>query len=558
VPFVAEEVRAAAAALRTYYLDQGFLDVVVTGPVIAFREERTRADVTVTVAEGPRHLVREATFSGDLVPGTADGLRRLGREVAGTPFTGLVELTVRGRVAELYGDLGYPDAVVQVRRAAGTAPGDVLLRTEISSGPRVRVAAVAVTGNRRTRAGFILRRVPVAAGDWYRQGKVKDAVRTLYATGLFSRVDVRLEGEAGAAERTLGVAVEELPARELSLSLGWSSYELLRGGAGVRHRNLFGTGRSVGLAGNLSTKRTAVTADLTDPRFLGTAVAATLPVSYRRDEEPAFTKRQVEIAPQLSWTVTRTLAATVRYPLRYAWTGSYSEEAPPELADENYRLASLALQLRHDTRRGLFFPTQGMEATLAGEAADPALGSQLSFVRLVGTVRGFLPLTGSTVLALRAESGVVVPTRGEGDIPLGERFFLGGERSVRSFHEAGLGPRDAAGEPVGGLGYNLASVELRQRIAGNLSGALFADLGNIAPNRSFPGLVAAGAAGTLGDRDVIDATRRDFLRDFRAAVGVGARYLTPVGPARLDLAWNPDPRAGEEGFVAQLSVGMAF
>ena len=53
---------------------------------------------------------------------------------------------------------------------------------------------------------------------------------------------------------------------------------------------------------------------------------------------------------------------------------------------------------------------------------------------------------------------------------------------------------------------------------------------------------------------------KDYLQDFRAGLGFGFQYLTPVGPARLDLAWNPDPRESEHEatFVWHFSIGMAF
>lgn len=555
-PYVEADIKAAVRAVTGHYLERGYLDVAVAGPEVVFREERTRADVGVAVTEGPRYRVRAVAFSGDLLPEAARGLRDLERRLVGEVFTGPTELIVRGGVSELYGSLGYPEVAAQVVREPGQAPGDVLLSTEITAGPRVRIAAIEISGNARTSEKFIRRLVPLGADDWYDLRKVEKAIRNLHGTGVFSRVDVRLAGDAGASERTLTVEVEEVPARELSFSLGWSAYERLRGEAGYRHLNLFGTGRSAGLEGAISVKRTSVTADLTDPRFFGTRFEATIPVSYRRDEEPAFTKRQVEVAPQLSWQISRDLSATARYPLEYSWTGSYSEEAPPDLAAENYRLARLALQLRYDTRRQLFFPSRGLVATIAADAANSALGSELQYLRFVGTVRWYLSLTGSTVLAMRGESGLVVPTHGGDDIPLGERFFLGGERSVRSFRESRLGPLDDAGEPVGGLGYNLLSVEVRQRIAGNLSAAIFADLGNISPNRDYSSLAEEGSP--AADRGVTDATRRDFLRDFRAGVGVGLRYLFPIGPARFDVAWNPDRREGEDGYVANLSVGIPF
>ena len=59
--------------------------------------------------------------------------------------------------------------------------------------------------------------------------------------------------------------------------------------------------------------------------------------------------------------------------------------------------------------------------------------------------------------------------------------------------------------------------------------------------------------------DQVDAMWKDYLQDFRAGVGFGFQYLTPVGPARLDLAWNPDPRESEHeaSFVWHFSIGMA-
>ena len=71
--------------------------------------------------------------------------------------------------------------------------------------------------------------------------------------------------------------------------------------------------------------------------------------------------------------------------------------------------------------------------------------------------------------------------------------------------------------------------------------------------------------GRLGGRptdmaDFVDGMWADYLQDFRAGVGFGLQYLTPLGPMRLDLAWNPDPRASENEavFTWHFSVGMAF
>lgn len=139
-----------------------------------------------------------------------------------------------------------------------------------------------------------------------------------------------------------------------------------------------------------------------------------------------------------------------------------------------------------------------------------------------------------TLLAGGWRSGVIVPTGGTSEIPLQERFFNGGEGSVRSFEEAELGPLDRLGDPIGGETFQTWNLELRRRLTGNLWGAVFADAGNV-------GL-----------------TTSDYFDDFRYGAGVGLRYLLPVGALRLDAGWNPDRRAGEDAVLVFLSVGMAF
>jgi outer membrane translocation and assembly module TamA len=136
---------------------------------------------------------------------------------------------------------------------------------------------------------------------------------------------------------------------------------------------------------------------------------------------------------------------------------------------------------------------------------------------------------------------VIVPLEDGETIPIQERFFNGGENSVRSFREDRLGPVDGEGNPLGGEVRNTLSLELRYRLWGNLHGALFYDAGNVLAEFE----------------DALD------FRDLRSGVGVGLRYMLPIGPLRIDGAWNPDPRQltptlEEDNFVVHVSVGMAF
>jgi outer membrane protein assembly factor BamA len=166
-------------------------------------------------------------------------------------------------------------------------------------------------------------------------------------------------------------------------------------------------------------------------------------------------------------------------------------------------------------------------------------------------------MTKSTVIGARCTTGLLLPGQDEITLPLAEKFFNGGENTVRSFKESELGPQNRKGDPTGGYGFNTINVELRQRLIGNLIGTVFVDYRNISPNRSR---VEQGKSPYDSRSDVISDTFDDFFKGFRPGVGFGFQYLLPVGPARIDFAFNPDRDSArdEDFFVFHFSVGTAF
>ena len=112
----------------------------------------------------------------------------------------------------------------------------------------------------------------------------------------------------------------------------------------------------------------------------------------------------------------------------------------------------------------------------------------------------------------------------------------GGPTTVRAFRRYELGPQDGEGNPIGGEGQTIFNAELRKRIAGNLHGALFYDVGSV----------------------VLDYQELGEFEGYAGGPGFGLRYLLPIGPLRLDVAFNADPGDDEDDFVVHLAVGMPF
>jgi outer membrane protein insertion porin family len=553
--FVRSDVEAAVDEIHERYIMHGYLDAAVEDPHLQFNADRSRVDITVRITEGVRYAVHRIDFRGDVLSAVQGDLDKLRRELIGEPYFNRQKLILQAGILEIYGNTGYPEATVEIERRSTGEPGQVVLDAFIHSGLQITIAAVEIRGNQRTHSDFIRNRIKLKPGDRYDLALQKESFRDLYRTGIFSKVDFELEKTDDPAKRVLVVKVEETLAKEVFFEPGWGSYEKLRLRVGFQEKNLFGTGRVFRTQATGSLKAQTLSSNLSDPFFLNTDIKADLTAFYNHRQEPSFTRRDIGITFALSRNLAENLLSSAEYMIRT--TDITGVDRFEEKSEGTYDYASLKGQVTYDTRNDIFFPTTGQRMFAAAEQADTLLGSGINLTRLTAGARIFFHLAKNSVLGARYSAGLLLPGPGEVTLPVSERFFNGGENTVRSFKEAELGPKDPSGDPTGGYGFNVFNLELRQRLIGNLIGTVFFDYGNIAPNRSREDL---GLPPYDSRSEVVSDTLDDFFRDFRPGVGFGLQYLLPVGPARFDFAFNPDRKSerDEDFFVFHFSVGTAF
>ena len=556
-PLVKSDIESAVGSVRDLYLGLGFLDLVVHGPQYVFHPDRTRVDIAIQIDEGTRYRIHRVTFSGDIPADAKRALDGLSREMVDQPYTRRLDLVVKARAAEIFGNLGYPEAAFDVHNRLPAGPGPVDLDVDIVTGPLVTIQDVRILGADQTREEFIRKRLKLKPGDHYNLTLERESSSELFKSGAFSKCDIELENTENPGQKILVVKVEEIPPQEVYVQPGWGSYEQLMMKVGYRHKNLFGSALSwdTGLSG--SRKAQGVSSTLADPWFLDTSLRAELTGFADHREEPAFTRRDYGGSFFLTKELNPAINLTGGYTLRNTRLSDLGITVQEEEFQQNYDLSSIKLQATYDTRNDLFFPTSGQKAFTAVEQAESWLGGDVNFTRLTLGARVFFRIADSTVLGLRYDTGLIIPGRDDLTVPPAERFFNGGENTVRSFKEFKLGPRDTSGKPTGGLGYNVFSAEFRQRLIGNFTGTLFGDLGNVSPNRTR---AAEGESPYRNREQIISDTLSDFFRGLRPAVGCGLQYLLPIGAARVDVGFNPDREKSrdEDLYVVHFSVGMAF
>jgi len=532
--YVERELSDAARLLEAHAASKGHLDARVRDTVVEFDAARTSARVTLRLEEGPRYTVApDVALEG--------GVAAIDAELelsawAGHPLTPRLPLDLRARIEEHYQQRGRPDVEVDLHEGAPDAQARVPLTFAVLPGPEVRIAGIVVRGHEKTRTSHVLDLVTIRAGERYDVRAVRATFSRLSRSGLFRSVSVGLEPGA-QAERLLVVEVDEATSTEVFFEPGYGSYEGLRALAGLRETNLLGAGRTLSIDGLLAERAQRAVVGLSEPHVFGTDFEAGVSVFQELRDEPSYDKDELGAAFALSRELRPRLRFSTEYRFRASRVSDVDITDPIALAQtENVDISTLSLIGSWDRRDSIFVPTEGNLLRASIEYGDAALGSELDFTRLRLTETWLASPAEGTVVALSWRMGVIAPHGATDGIPLQERFFNGGENTVRSFREDELGPKDASGNPIGGEGFQVFTAELRQRVKGPLDGALFWDVGTVATQA----------------QDVLD------WRGSRSALGVGARYMLPIGPLRLDWGWNPDARIDEDRWRAHFSVGMAF
>ena len=193
----------------------------------------------------------------------------------------------------------------------------------------------------------------------------------------------------------------------------------------------------------------------------------------------------------------------------------------------------IELALSRDSRDNIFEPTRGSRNSV--EFAFAGLGGDTQFYRVVAESAWFVPLpVFNLVWAVRGLVGFIEGYGGQ-EVPIFERFFLGGATTLRGQGTREVAPRDAAGELIGGTSELLFSTELLIPIVQRFRLVLFFDAGN-----------------AYGFGTDFDPT------NLRLGAGVGVRFFSPLGPLRLDLGYNIDREPGEKEYQVHFTVGSPF
>ncbi|MDR1947458.1 MAG: outer membrane protein assembly factor BamA [Desulfovibrio sp.] len=539
-----ELIERDSSAITAYYLDRGFMDVTVAAPKIDYTEDGIV--VTFPIHEGPRYTLGNITFAGDLI----DTEERLKEE------TGMDEMASSGawfnltqmqsdvkKLTEFYADYGYAFADVEAlprKRADGSDTVDIVF--SIARKNRYHVRRVTVEGNIKTRDNVILREMRLTDGEQFQGDKLRRSTERLNKLGYFEVAEVELSPTENADEVDLKVKVKEKPTGALMAGVGYSTFSRVGVAATIMERNLWGKGYNVSLQAAFSARRNAYTLSMGNPRWNDTDLSVGMDVYHWRDDYIDFTKR--------------TTGAVVRfaYPLgeytSFGWgyrldeyeiydTNQYAARLIRDYADGvRYTSVGLARLVRDSTDREN--PTSGNIDILGVEYGGGLLGGDDSFITLSAEHQSYYQLWPEHVLHGRIK-GMAILKNGKDEVPVFERFWMGGMNTVRGYDSEDIVPRDPeTGDRIGGTRMAFMNLEYIYTLSNEAGLYLvpFYDMGfNVDADRSY-----------------------SWNREMLKSAGLEVRWRSPMGDLRFSygIPFDEDRNGNKSSGRFEFSMGQTF
>lgn len=546
--------------LRTYYRNQGYLDITVDeDSVVLAYKSNGHLEITIPVIEGQFYTLGEMSLENATIFTTGELLSVV--DVApGTAFSPEKVDAAAADIREYYTSRGYLDAGVRAERVPNMQTRAIDLVFRVRESEKFYVESIKVEGNTITKTRVILRELALRPGDVFDLKRMNTSENRLRNTRYFGDVRMNPESTNVPGRRDLSVTVSEGRTGNFTFGAGFGSvesavvyFELTQGNFDLFNwRSGFrGDGQKFRFRASLGSTSNEVIIAFEEPWLFEQRLA--FGVELFRRESDYNSSYYNELRTGFELYLRRRLFELVEARMSYRFeiveifdVGMGTDPANDGIADvfqaadgEKDVVSKVGLTLLRDTRDSLMFTRRGNRTSLMSELAG--LGGDVNYLKLEARTAHFIPTFDlyEQTFSIIGRVGTVSTYSNSDEVPFYDRFHLGGPDSLRGFEHRDVGPRDNddEDEAIGGNSYGMLSFEYGFRIAEPL------------------GLVAFYDCGFVNESDY-DFSPSNYASNW----GIGARIIMMGSPLKLDLGIPiavPDD-AEDNGAQFNFSFGTRF
>lgn len=551
--YVEKDLADDVKKIETFYLDHGYLDVRVSSPTVLVSLNKERIYIDVGVQEGRPYRFGDTTFEGNTVYVSTELAKALVYRRGEIFNQEKYEDSIRA-IQELYAEKGRLRARVSPLKTYNPKTDLMDVRYGLTEGDIVYIDHVDVEGNKATKTYVIRREVTTKPGDMFQASKIRKSREKIMNLGFIDDVDIDIESPTDPDKVDLTYDVTEGKPGMLTAGAAYSSLDGIVGTLSLQHMNLFGRAQRASIQWSFGKRVQDYSVSWTTP-WVGNS-----PTSLGVDLFD--TNRINPFESTLSGYTEHNVGATIRlgprfqddkYLLNFAFTVSRigvtdinSTLPAGVLTPGTSDYSSASVEFARDTRDNIWDPTSGSRNSISLElAGGPLLGQINYFKPSIANAKHwelFDVQDYPFVLTLSNRGAYITPFGETKQVPVFNRFFLGGQDTLR-----GYAPTGEVGDPNGGEVYDVANLEFGFPLARE-------------KRKTIVKLVTFFDAGGAWD-SFHQVTGRFTGTDqfaIKSDAGIGIRFTTPAFPIRLDWGWGFNHQAGEKRYQINFGLGNLF
>ena len=541
------KLTADLETLRSWYLDRGYINFGIDSTQVSITPDKKNVYITINITEGDRFTIKGVKLDGELIVAEEE-LAKLITLSPGDTFSRRKASDSASKISERLGDEGYAFTNVNTVPDIDLEHKEVTLTFFVDPGRRVYVRRLGIVGNDKTKDEVLRRELRQMEGGWISTDKVNRSRVRLQRLGYFEGINVETPAVPGVNDQVdVNLSVKERPAGTLTAGVGYSDAQGILFNASISQNNFFGTGKRVSATVNNSAVNQIYSFGYTNPYYTIDGISRGFEFSSRKtDAAQADVGDYFSNVDQGSVNYgfpideNQTLRLDFGLERTQITTNNNTPQAYIDFLNANtndFDIIKMSTTWSYDTRNRTLLADSGMLQSFSADVALP--GSGLTYYKVSSRTRWYTPLIGKLTILMKGDIGYGDSYSDTTELPFFEHYFAGGSQSVRGYKSNSLGPREldkalgGALKVVGGLELIIPPPFTADVESFRLSG--FFDIGNVF------------------------TTAADFdAGELRYSAGIGAIWLSPIGPLTFSLAKALNDKPGDRTQNFQFSLGAFY
>ncbi|MEK6582688.1 MAG: outer membrane protein assembly factor BamA [Nitrospirota bacterium] len=526
-----DEMNSDLGKIRDLYFNNGYIKVAVTDPKIQLSADKEGMTITILISEGDQFSISSIGIEGNKAF-SEDELRKKIKSSSQSVLNRSVLKKDVNAMVDMYSEKGYALVSIYPDMMPDDASRQVRIIFKVEEGDIYRIGRIEISGNIKTRDKVIRREVRFDEGETFNGALLKRTYERINNLNYFETVDLQPKPRPEEKLVDVDIKVKEKPTGFLSVGGGYSSIDKLIGTVDITQSNLFGRGQHLKLKGEVGGRSSFYELSFRDPWFLDKPVLFGTGIYKTTRKFIGYEREGVGFDVSLGKSLAEYWRGDITYNYEKATIYNVDSNSSSLIKSQegSKTTSSITPGVARDSRDNFLDPHTGsrnsMYVTYAG------LGGDNNFVKANIDSGWFFPVY-ETTFSLRGRYGYGSGVSGK-PLPLYERYYVGGIYTVRGLGFGEGGPRDSSGRVVGGTKQAIFNAEYVFPLITELKlkGVVFYDAGK-----------------------AYDSWSDERLR---YTAGGGIRWISPIGPLRVEWGYNLDQKQGEKQSRWEFTFGTFF